>query len=177
MAVKATHLAESSAATNDASERERKADAEIKAQFNILMKSEGALTVVGGIMARAYVDGVYLGTAREVAWRIYRMRGVTGKSDAAQISKQPPRSMACSISFPRRGGISSSSRREQQANSGCGPMSSPGTTASFARQTASGCVRITVFPIARVPTSSVFQISSSIRERASPGSMTPKPSG
>ena len=50
----------------------------------------------------------------------------------------------------------SSSRREQQANSGCGPMSSPGSN-GFGRQTASGCARITIFPIARVPTSSAFR--------------------
>jgi len=41
-----------------------KADAEIKAQFDILTKSDGALTVIGGIMARALVDKVYTGTDR-----------------------------------------------------------------------------------------------------------------
>ena len=38
-------------------------------------------------MARALVDKVYTETARDVAKRIYGLRGVTGKSDASQIGK------------------------------------------------------------------------------------------
>ena len=38
-------------------------------------------------MARALVDKVYVGTPREIAEHVYRMRGPTGESEASQVSK------------------------------------------------------------------------------------------
>jgi hypothetical protein len=72
---------------NDSAELAQEADAEIKALFDILTRSDGALTVIGGLMARALVDKVYTGTAHDVAKRVYGLRGVSGQSAGSQIGK------------------------------------------------------------------------------------------
>jgi hypothetical protein len=75
------------ALTNNSAESEQNFDTAIREQFDLLKKSEGALTVVGGLLAQACADGAYPADAWVAAHRAYQMRGVSGKSSHAQISK------------------------------------------------------------------------------------------
>jgi hypothetical protein len=76
---------------NDSAELKQKIDDAIKAQFDILRDSVGALTVIGGLMAQASVDGLYPPDAQLAALQAYKLRrdlnGSLTKSDSAQISK------------------------------------------------------------------------------------------
>jgi len=80
-------MADSAALTNDSAEIERQVDDAIRAQFDVLTKSEGALTVIGGLLAEACVTGVYPADGWAAAYRAYQLRGVSGKTDHVQISK------------------------------------------------------------------------------------------
>jgi hypothetical protein len=79
--------AQTAVVTNGVTAARAQADANIRAQFDIITKSEGALTLAGGIMARAAIDGVYPGTAQQIAEHCYGLRGPAGKSSDSQISK------------------------------------------------------------------------------------------
>jgi hypothetical protein len=76
---------------NDAATARDSADAAIREQFDLLKKSDGALTVIGGLTAQASVDGIYPADALLAALRAYQLRSgpsnSLSKSDRAQISK------------------------------------------------------------------------------------------
>jgi hypothetical protein len=83
--------AETADVTNDAAAARDNADAAIREQFEFLRKSDGALTVIGGLTAQASVDGTYPADALLAALRAYQLRSgpsnSLSRSDRAQVSK------------------------------------------------------------------------------------------
>jgi hypothetical protein len=79
------------ASTNDVTAARDNADAAIREQFDLLRKSDGALTVIGGLTAQASVDGTYPADALLAALRAYQLRSgpsnSLSRSDRAQVSK------------------------------------------------------------------------------------------